>query len=105
MKRVSRDPKLKMILGNLFVETFRTLGANLAGLIINVVGPLILFVNNKVDANHFITGAVVFGILSLSCYMACYKLSVKRISATETEKPKANLGQTLKGLVKNKPLI
>ncbi|MCM2533823.1 MFS transporter [Neobacillus pocheonensis] len=87
------------------LSTFRSLGGALAGLIINVGGPLILFVNNKADANHFIMGAIIFGILSLACYMACYKLSTERIVVPETEKAKGNLGQTIKGFGKNKPLI
>ncbi|MFJ5624522.1 MFS transporter [Peribacillus loiseleuriae] len=87
------------------LSTFRTMGANLAGLIINVVGPLILFVNNKADSDRFLMGAIIFGILSLSCYMACYKLSTERIVAHEGDKPKGNLGKTLKGLLKNKPLL
>ncbi|MBS4208031.1 glycoside-pentoside-hexuronide (GPH):cation symporter [Bacillus sp. FJAT-50079] len=87
------------------LSTFRTLGANLAGLIINVLGPLILFVDNKADANRFMLGAIIFGILSLSCYMACYKLSTERIIAPVKEKQKGAMGKTMKGLVKNKPLI
>ncbi|WP_223593089.1 MFS transporter [Neobacillus bataviensis] len=87
------------------LSSFRTLGGNLAGLIINVVGPMILFVNNKADANHFLLGAIIFGVLSIACYMACYKLSVERIAMDETEKPKVKLGQTIKGLGKNKPLL
>ncbi|MBT2722831.1 MFS transporter [Bacillus sp. ISL-46] len=87
------------------LSSWRTLGGNLAGLIINVVGPMILFVNNKPDANRFILAALIFGGLALACYMACYKLSVERIVMDETTKPKVNLGQTMKGLGKNKPLI
>ena len=78
---------------------------HLAGLIINVVGPMILFVDNKADANRFLLGAIIFGVLAISCYMACYKLSVERITIDETNKPKVNLGTTMKGLVKNKPLM
>ena len=37
--------------------------------------------------------------------MACYKLTTERIVVDETDKPKAKLGKTIKGLVKNKPLI
>ncbi|OIK09736.1 MFS transporter [Bacillus sp. MUM 116] len=87
------------------LSSWRTLGANLAGLIINVVGPMILFVNNKVDANHFLLGAIIFGILAIACYLACYKLSIERITVNEADRPKVNLGKTLKGLVKNKPLL
>ncbi|GAA3314897.1 hypothetical protein GCM10020331_008610 [Ectobacillus funiculus] len=68
------------------LSSWRTLGANLAGLIINVVGPMILFVDHKADANLFLVGAVIFGILSLACYMGCYKLSIERIVIDETQK-------------------
>jgi len=87
------------------LSSFRTLGANMAGLIINVVGPMILFVNNKADADRFFFGAILFGILSLACYIACYKMSVERIVMPESTKDKSNIGQTMKGLLKNKPLI
>ncbi|NWQ43170.1 MFS transporter [Bacillus sp. EB106-08-02-XG196] len=87
------------------LSSWRTLGGNLAGLIINVVGPMILFVDNKADANRFLLGAIIFGVLALACYMACYKLTVERIVMDETNKPKANFGKTVKGLGKNKPLI
>ena len=66
---------------------------------------MLLFVDNKADANRFMIGAIIFGILSLSCYLACYKMSTERITVDETNKPKVNFGLTVKGLVKNKPLI
>ena len=50
-------------------------------------------------------GAIIFGVLAIACYMACYKLSVERIVMDETNKPKVNFGKTVKGLGKNKPLI
>ena len=34
-----------------------------------------------------------------------FKLTTERIVAPETEKEKGNFGKTMKGLVKNKPLI
>ena len=87
------------------LSSWRTLGGQMAGLIINVVGPIILFVNNKPDANRFIIAALIFGGLAIACYMACYKLSVERIVIDETNKEKVNFGQTMKGLTKNKPLM
>jgi glycoside/pentoside/hexuronide:cation symporter, GPH family len=87
------------------LSSWRTLGGQMAGLIINVVGPIILFVNNKPDANRFIIAALIFGGLALACYFACYKLSVERIVMDETNKEKVNFGQTMKGLAKNKPLM
>jgi glycoside/pentoside/hexuronide:cation symporter, GPH family len=89
------------------LSTWRTMGAMLASLIINVLGPLIVFVDNKIDANRMFMAAVLFGILAISCYMACVKLTTERvvIAAPSGEKEKTNLGKTVKGLLKNKPLI
>ena len=36
------------------LSSWRTLGGSLANLIIGVFGPMIFFVNNKADANHFL---------------------------------------------------
>ena len=77
----------------------------MAKLIISAGAPLILFVNNKPDANRFLLVAIVFGILAIACYMACYKLSTERIVMPETNQEKMSFGKTVKGLVKNKPLI
>jgi GPH family glycoside/pentoside/hexuronide:cation symporter len=87
------------------LSTFRTLGGMLSGLIISVAGPLILFVDNEASASRFLLAAILFGILSISCYMACYKLSTERIVLPESEENKANIGQTMKGLLKNRPLL
>jgi glycoside/pentoside/hexuronide:cation symporter, GPH family len=86
------------------LSSWRTLGGNFAGLIINVAGPMILFVNNKPDANRFLFAALLFGGLAIACYMACYKLTVERITMAEN-KQKVNIGKTMKGLAKNKPLM
>ena len=86
------------------LSTYRTMGAMLASLIINAVGPLLIFVDNKASADGFLMAAVIFGILSYACYLACYTLTTERIVLEENES-KAKLGQTIKGLLKNKPLI
>ena len=85
------------------LSTWRTMGAMLASLIINVLGPLIVFIDNEIDANRMLMAAVIFGVLAIACYMACYKLSTERIVAPEKEK--VNMAKTIKGLLKNKPLI
>lgn len=87
------------------LSTYRTIGATLAGLIINAVGPLIVFVDNKADADRFFMAAVLFGLLSISCYIACYKLSTERIVSPASCTEKMDLKKTMKGLIKNKPLI
>jgi len=87
------------------LSSWRTIGAQMAGLIINVVGPILLFVDNKAIPSRFLLGAIIFGILAIASYLACYKLSVERIVVDNTDKPKAKKGGTIKGLAKNKPLI
>ncbi|WP_043930814.1 MFS transporter [Bacillus sp. EB01] len=87
------------------LSSWRTAGAQMAGLVINVVGPMILFVNNKADADRFLLGALIFGGLAIACYLACYYMSTERIVMDETSKPKTNMNKTMKGLVKNKPLM
>ena len=87
------------------LSTWRTMGAMLAGLVINVGGPLLIFVDNKIDPNRMLMAAIVFGILAISCYMACVKLSTERVIAPETSGNKGGMSKTIKGLGKNKPLM
>ncbi len=87
------------------LSTWRTAGATLASLVINAVGPLIIFVDNQIDANRMFMAACIFGVLSICCYMACYKLSTERIAAPEGSKETGNMKATVKGLMKNKPLL
>lgn len=87
------------------LSTWRTLGASLAMLIINVGGPLILFENNVASANRFLLVAIIFGCLSLVCIMACVRLTTERIVASEREKKKGDFKRTATGLIKNKSLI
>ena len=87
------------------LSTYRTAGMMLASLIINAVGPMIVFVDNKIDANRMFMAACIFGVLSICCYITCYKLSTERIAAPVQAQEKGNLKATLKGLMKNKPLL
>lgn len=87
------------------LSTYRTMGAMLASLIITVFVPLVVFVNNKPDEGRFLLTVIVLAVLAFACYVACYKLSTERILITKKEEKKSNLGTTIKGLLKNKPLI
>jgi len=66
---------------------------------------MIVFVDNKADADGFFMAAVVFGILALACYMGCYSFTTERVVAPKGSTEKMDLKTTLKGLGKNKPLI
>ena len=87
------------------LSTWRTAGSMLASLVINAGAPLIVMVDNKIDANRMFMAACIFGVLSICCYMACYKMSTERIAAPVQNKENTNLKATLKGLMKNKPLL
>src|SRR3954447_1079241 len=87
------------------LSTFRTMGVMLAQLIINAVGPLIVFVDNEIDANRMLMAAVLFGILAIACYMACVTLTTERIEISEKQPEKGAFMKSVKGLSKNKPLI
>lgn len=88
------------------LSTWRTMGAMLASLVINVLGPLVVFVDNKMDANRMLMTAVVFGLLALASYMGCVRLSTERVVLPERqEHEKHSIGKTFKGLSKNKPLL
>ncbi|WP_328820925.1 MFS transporter [Peribacillus faecalis] len=87
------------------LSTWRTVGASLAGLIINVLGPMIVFVDNKLDADRMFMTACVFGVLAMACYIGCYKLSTERIEAPAKEAKKGDFLRSVKSLVKNKPFL
>ncbi|WP_449538764.1 MFS transporter [Ferdinandcohnia sp. Marseille-Q9671] len=84
---------------------WRTMGAQAAGLIIGVGGPMLIFVDNKIEPNRMLMASIIFGVLALACYIACYKLVTERVVSPERPKQKGSSKATMKGLVKNKPLI
>ena len=61
---ITEDPVERTVL-----STWRTMGAMLASLLINVLGPMVVFVDNKIDADRMLMAAVIIGILALSCYI------------------------------------
>jgi len=87
------------------LSTWRTVGASLAGLIINVLGPMIVFVDNKISADRMFMTACIFGVLAIACYIGCYKLSTERIEAPAKEVKKGDFLRSIKSLVKNKPFL
>ncbi|WP_245831739.1 MFS transporter [Oceanobacillus senegalensis] len=85
---------------------WRTMGAMSANLAINALAPLIVFVDNEISANRLLMTAIIFSILAYACYIGCVKLTTERIQAPEKAPgEKLSLAKTVKGLVKNIPLI
>ena len=87
------------------LSTWRNMGAALAGMAINVLGPMIVFVDNKISADRMFMTACIFGVLAIACYMGCYNLSTERIAVPEKEVEKGAFLRSVKSLLTNKPFL
>ena len=82
---------------------FRSVGASLAGLIVGALVPLIVYDTGEdgsqiVKPVSFTVTAIVFGILSVACYILCYSLCRERVSFEKKESQKEGVGAMLAGL-------
>ena len=87
------------------LSTWRNMGAALAGMAINVLGPMIVFVDNKISADRMFMTACIFGVLAIACYMGCYKFSTERIAVPVKEVEKGAFLRSVKSLLTNKPFL
>ena len=92
------------------LSTFRSIGASLAGMVIGILVPLIVYEtdaqgNQIVNPVSFTLTAAVFGVLSIICYFLCYKLCTERVRFEKKAESKTNTGQLLKSLLTNRPLL
>lgn len=99
------------------LSTFRTMGGMLAGIIINVVPPLLVYdkvmingVNQTVlNGPKFTILAGVFSVLSIVCYLLCYSLVTERVRVepVENDQPvkQVSISTMLVNAVKNRALI
>lgn len=92
------------------LSTFRSIGASLAGLVIGVLVPLIVYDsdpegNQIVRPVSFTVTAAIFGLLSLGCYGLCYFLCRERVFFHKKEGKKEGVWSMLRGLGGNRPLL
>lgn len=92
------------------LSTYRSVGASLAGLVIGVIVPLIVYTtdadgNQIVSPIRFFVTAVVFAILSVVCYVLCYKLCVERVHFEKKKNKGDGIGTILGSMIKNRPLL
>ena len=101
---ISGDPKDRAQLSN-----FRTIGASLAGTVIGVVLPLIVYYTDEAG-NQVLSGtkvtiaALICSIGAVVCYLLCYNLCTERVKV-ETKTEKFDIGKLVSGLIHNKALI
>ena len=96
--------------GRASLSTFRSVGASLAGLVIGVLVPLIIYEtdmegNQIVKPVSFTVTAIIFGAFSIICYGLCYFLCRERVFFDKKEGQKDSVWDMLKGLGKNRPLL
>ncbi len=101
---ISAEPKHRAELSN-----WRTIGASLAGMVIGVVVPLVVYYED-VNGNPILSGsrvtfvALICSIGAVICYLICYNMVTERVKV-EQKTEKFNLKELLVGLGTNKPLI
>lgn len=101
---ISPEPKHRAELSN-----YRSIGAALAGMIIGVVLPLIVFYKDE-NGNEILSGkrvtlaALFCSIGAVICYLLCYKLVTERVEIKEKSEP-FSFGRLFSDLLKNKALL
>lgn len=101
---ITADPKERAQL-----STWRTIGATLAGTVIGVVMPLIVYYKNAegqavLSGNKMTIAAGVCSILAVICYMLCYHMTTERVKMPQTNE-KFSLATLFKSIFTNRSLI
>ncbi len=92
------------------LSTFRSIGASLAGLVVGVLVPLIVY-ETDVEGNQivkpvsFTVTAFVFGVLAVGCYILCYLLCRERVFFEKKDGKRESAGDMLRSLGRNRPLL
>ncbi|WP_350257448.1 glycoside-pentoside-hexuronide (GPH):cation symporter [Scrofimicrobium sp. R131] len=88
------------------LSVFRSVGAQLAFLIISAILPRVVNVDNQLDGGRMAIAAAVCSILAVLCYVACYSLVRERIIlAPKSKEDQVSFGQMLGTLGRNRPLL
>lgn len=104
---ITNDPQERQSL-----STFRTMGGMLAGMIINVIVPMVIYktveVNgelvNVLDGGRSSIVAAFCSVGAVVCYLLCYNLCTERVKV-EQKIEKFEFKKLFKNLISNKALI
>ena len=104
---ITSDPDQRTAL-----STFRTIGATLAGLVIGVVTPLLIYTTDA-QGNQVVRGgstftviAGVFAICAVLCYIICYKLTTERVPyERDPNKRQVTLKETVSAIFTSRALL
>ena len=95
------------------LSTWRSMGANVASLLVNSVAPLFIYYtdasgNQLVSSTNFTIIAGVFSLCSFICYMSCFKLTTERVKfekKNDDNKEKASFFKNFGLILKNRALL
>lgn len=88
------------------LSVFRSVGAQLAFLIISAVLPRVVNVNNQLSGSRMAVAAIVCSVAAVVCYTLCYSLVRERVVvAVKSREQQASFGNMLGTLVRNRPLL
>lgn len=91
------------------LSTFRGVGSLIPQVLIGVFMPMFLY--KKVDdvevanPDAFPVVALILAIVSVGCYLLCYKMCTERIPVDDENKEKITFIQTIKAMFSNKAMI
>lgn len=101
---ISGEPRHRAELSN-----WRTIGATLAGVVIGVVFPLVVYYedangNQVLSGEKMAIGAAVCSVLAIVCYLLCYAMTTERVKL-ERKTERFRFGKLVSGLLHNRPLM
>ncbi len=103
---LSEDPDDRAAL-----STYRSVGATLAGLLIGVLGPMLVYTedaagNQIVEGGRFTAVAAIFAVCAVTCYLLCYFMTTERVKIEpDFNGEKISFGQTMKAIITNRALL
>ena len=91
------------------LSNWRTIGASLAGTVIGVVMPLVVYYqdengNNVLSGTRMMIAALVCSIGAVICYLICYAMTTERVKVEQTTS-QFRVSELLSGIVHNQSLI
>ena len=91
------------------LSTFRGVGSLIPQVIVGVVMPMFLYQTLEdgtkiANANAFPVIALIMSVLSIACYLICYKMCTERVKVTEYAQS-VSFKETVKALAGNRALI
>lgn len=87
------------------LSTWRSIGAGIGGVLCMLLPMIIYDKNNDIIGNRLIWVGIVMGAIAFGAYALCVKLTTERVSVPEEKREKVNYLRTLKGFLKNRPLL